>query len=334
MHYERLMLDAPSLPEHWNCAYAVTKARRNAFLSSARHPDSFFKPTSETATTVFMLGRLEGWAQAQLALSDQAISTPRGKDDTWSPSFFKRFASDWNSHSPRFSPLGSFLAERLALDPNLLGDPFLLFEVRTFNNAFNGGKTIRNPSFLAVSGEWSRFDALVIFPIARTLVFFECKVESDGTHGASGHELAQPIRNLETAFFLTVLSDSQYCGWDFRYVLLCPRNELGGAKECERFFVDGHASELAKYDGYLSSASNALLLCPSRTTFHPQWQSLRENLKDKLAIIYWNDLLDAICEGGFDPNRYFEQIDPIAKDGQSLVIATKQRWNAAGLKWA
>lgn len=327
------MLDADSLEMHWNCAYAVTEPRRKAFLSSASHSDSFFKPNSETATTVFFLGRLEGWAQAKLALSGQASSTPRGEDDVWSPPFFKPFGSNWHSSSPRFSPLGTFLAERLALDVNQLGDPFLLFEVRTFNNAFNGGKTIRNPSFLVVKNEWSRFDALAIFPIARTLVFFESKVESDGTHGAGGYDLPQPIRNLETAFFLTTLPDSQYRGWDFRYVLLCPRNALGASKECERFFVDGHTDELTKYDQRLLDIANASRICSSRASFRPQWQLLRETLRSKLAIIYWSELLDALRQQGFEPNRYFEQIAPIEKHGQSLMIATKRRWQLAGLEW-
>jgi hypothetical protein len=189
---ERLILDGPDLPQDWYLAYGLTKDRRSRFLNEPTHSDSFFKRTSETAMTVFTLGRLEGWMQAQLVTSGVSEQIPRTSDG-WNNSFFKRLTSPWNSATHRSSALSELLSMKLGLPSESTKDLFLMFEVKTFNNALNGGKTIRNPSFLEVPGEWSKFDALVVLPFAKTLVFFECKVNADGTHGASGYDLPQPF---------------------------------------------------------------------------------------------------------------------------------------------
>lgn len=329
---ERLLLACETLPENWNVAYGITDSRRRAFLSESGHSDSFFKPNSETAMTVFMLGRLGQWEQARMVNDIQSGATPRNKDGSWSSAFFKRFASPWTSTSPRNSALSRFMAERLALEPNGMADSILLFEVRTFNNAFNGGMTIRNPSFLVVEKKWSRFDALVICPIARILLFIESKVESDGTHGASGYETPQPIRNVETAFFLTTLPDSQYFGWDFRYMLLCPKAAVGVSKECEQFFAGRHDGDLNGYDSYLSDATNTVRICADRAGFREQWQELRATLNKRLAVVHWNEMMDALCKSGFDRKNYLQGLSSIDRHDETIVAATKSRWAAAGVE--
>ena len=330
---ERLLLDCETLPENWNGAYGITDQRRQAFLSDARHSDSFYKANSETAMTVFMLGRLGQWEQARLLNDIQPGATPRNKDGSWSSAFFEQFRNTPRaSASPRNSALGGFMAERTGIEPNRMANLFLLFEVGTFNNAFNGGKTIRNPSFLDVKGEWSRFDAIVICPIARILLFIESKVESDGTRGASGHEIPQQIRNVETAFFLTTLPDSLYSGWDFRYILLCPKATAKLDKECERFFADRHVSDLEKYDRYLSDVANAKKVHAGRVDYREQWQEFRGTLSKRLAIVYWSEMMDALCKSGFDRKNYLHRLSSIDRHDQTIVAATKTRWDAAGIE--
>jgi hypothetical protein len=77
---ERLLLDCDTLPSYWHFAYGITDDRRKALLQKASHPDSFFKPTSETAMTVFMLGKLEGWEQSTLINDVETGNTPRKRD--------------------------------------------------------------------------------------------------------------------------------------------------------------------------------------------------------------------------------------------------------------
>lgn len=319
---EKIILDADDLAEDWNLAYAITPDRRKALLDDARrHPDSFFNATSETAMTVFMLGRLDKWSQAKLPGDEH----PRSRNG-WNKAFFSRFAAPWNCSSPRTSTLGTFLAERLGLNHKSVVDSFLLFEVRTFNNAFNGGSTIRNPSFLRVDGEWSRFDALVILPAAETLVFIESKVGADGIHGAAGHDVPQPIRNLETAFFVTTLPESQYEGWSFRYMLLCPKAAGGTIRD----FVEGAFEQpLLNYDTLLSTPTAQLHA--DRGKYRESWMALRDNLPQHFAVVHWDDVLNALCDSGFDPSSYLRNLATIQPSGDELVAATRGRWGIAGI---
>jgi hypothetical protein len=201
-----------------------------------------------------------------------------------------------------------------------------MFEIEIFNNAFNGGKAIRNPSFLLVPKKWSRFDALVILPAHHILLFIESKVGSDGTHGASGHETIQPIRNLEAAFFLTTLPESQYRGWDFRYLLLCPKSADGKRKQCEEFFLGGYGDELDRYDNHLLNENTAV--CAERAGYTKPWQQIRPLIKDRLAVVYWSQMMDALCKAGFDRNVYLQKLSFI---DASIAEATKRRWIAAGI---
>jgi hypothetical protein len=331
---EKLILDTQALPPNWNAAYGITQRRKNALLSDASNPNSFFNPTSETAMTVFMLGKLEGWGQAQLAHNHRPGCTPRNLDDGLDTEFFQRFAGPWISSSPRENGLGVFLAKRLSLNPTAMADPFLLFEVSTSSDAFNGGKTITNASFLVVDGESSCFNAITILPAARTLVFFDSKVEADGTHGASGHDLAQPLQHLETAFFLTTLPESQYCGWDFRYVLLCPRNAAKASKDCERFFLDGNDSQLNEYDLHLSNPATSKSISSNRTAYRPQWDVLRGKLKQHLEVIYWDDIMAELISLGFAPQNYLQNLAAIDRHDNKLVRATKRRWAVTGIESA
>src|ERR1051326_5852270 len=93
---ERCLLDCDKLPHCWHLAYGIKDRRREALRQKATHSDSFFNPTSETAMTVFMLGRLEGWEQAQLANKAEAGIVPRRKSGDWCDTFFRRFATQWD----------------------------------------------------------------------------------------------------------------------------------------------------------------------------------------------------------------------------------------------
>lgn len=326
--FERLLLGSNSLPENWNFAYGIRDHRRKALLKNSGHSDSFFKPSSETAMTTFMLGMLEGWEQAHLVSSKEPANTPRNVDGKWSPAFFRRIADQSTpSSSYRTNALVKFLAERLRLNQDAIVDSYLLFEVRTFNHAFNGGETIRNPSFLTVEKEWSRFDALVILPVAKTLVFIESKVESDGKHSACGYNIPQPIRNLETAFFLTTLPESQYEGWDFRYLLLCPRND---EKYCHSFFSKCYAADLDDYEEQLSNSLVSKTFA-NRKKFKEPWNTLRKNLGAHLAIVYWSEMMAELYRVGFNHHKYFRNLASIEKHGTTPVEATKNRWSISGI---
>jgi hypothetical protein len=329
---EKLILNAADLPSNWHAAYAMTQRRRTSLLGEVSNSSSFFKATSETAMTVFMLGQFEGWGQAHLTVEHKAGSTPRDLDDGLNREFFQRFASPWASSTPRVSPLGGFLSDRLAIDPDTVADPFLLFELSTFSDAFNGGKAVQDPSFLKGNGESSCFDAITILPAARTLVFFESNLDVDGTHGARQHNVEQSIRHLEAAFFLTTLPESQYCGWDFRYVLLCPKNSTKTGKEFERFFTDGNNSHLDEYELRLADPENLQNLCPSRAAYRLQWDTLRSRLSQHLSVIYWSDIMAELVELGFDPQNYLRNLAAIDRHDNRLVPATKRRWTTAGIE--
>jgi hypothetical protein len=339
LELERLLLDCEALPLGWNYSYGITDDRRRAFLSSSRHPDSFLNPTSETAMTMFMLARLDNGEQAHLIDADFNGSSPRDRAGNWSNAFFNRFGTPrWNSPTdpPRRGPLGEFFANQFGFDDHSAADPFLLLEVKTFNNAFNGGQTVRNLSFLVVKGEWSRFDALVILPAARTLVFIESKVGSDGKHGAGGHDVKQQVRNVETIFFLTNLPDSQYRDWKFRYVLLCPGAAVPQArKDCESFFQNqGHVRDLDGHDAVLKTLHESKNpdLNVGRYELRDKWADFRRDLDSKLLVLTWNQMMQALCDAGFDPVRYLDRLSRLEADLPGIVNATSERWRTSGIR--
>ena len=327
---EKILLNAPSLPPGWQAAYGMTEARRKALLQSADHPESLLRDNSETALTCFMLGNLEGWQQSLLIEKAVPGTTPRKRRGSWDPEFFRRCSKGWDSESPRSSRLAKFLANCCNVKPEKMGDCYLLFEVKTHNRALNGGVEIRNPSFLKVEREWSRFDALVICPVARTLIFIESKLEADGNHGAANHETPQPVRILEAAFFLTTAEESLFKGWDFRCLLLCPAK---GSTNVEKFFGGRFEEALDKHDKYV--ANNPKMRCDSRSSYLDKWKELRGTLKSKLAVSHWNDVMLALEEAGdnrrFNSEAFLREAGKVELHGVNAGGSASRRWAIAGV---
>lgn len=335
LELEKLMLDAPNLEDHWNYAYGVTVTRRNALSNEDERDGSFFNDGSETATTLFFLGRLDGWSQASLWTDDESW-LPRNRQSSWNKEFFQRLVNYNSTSSKRTGQLGEFLGEKLGFSEETRGCSFLVFEIEVHNDALNCGKTIQNPSFLKVERRWSQYDALLVFPIAEILVFIEAKVNSKKAHGTKDYpDVPQPVRNVEAAFFITKLKESKYKDWDFRYMLICPKSENGAGSEIEKFFgngKEGHGQVLRQYTEKYLDKKDPAVLRDQLGLYLEDWKNLQDELDEKLLVVTWDDLLAELkATHDFDPKSYFHKIANIPVLGDKLCEATKERWRAANL---
>jgi hypothetical protein len=102
-------------------------------------------------------------------------------------------------------------------------------------------------------------------------------------------------------------------------------------KDCEHFFAGGHVAALSDYENYLSNPAPPRRKCASRSSFMGEWNALRNKLNEHLTVFYWDQLLDFLCDTGFRPREYFEQLSPITHHNNSLIEATRARWLAAGI---
>lgn len=141
-----VLLDAPDLPPLWHNSYGMTGARATALTGQGRY--SLLNPNSETALTLFTLGRLDGWRQCG------AFATSPRIGDPWNPVFFRNLmAGVSNVHPDRFpidTHLRRLLADRLRVDVESLGDAAVLFEFEVRNRAFTCGFEFDTLSFLNI----------------------------------------------------------------------------------------------------------------------------------------------------------------------------------------
>jgi|GEM_PF-3545191 len=225
--------------EDWILKYGLTEDRKKALVEGPKDAsgkkskipkDSLFKPNSETALTLFMLGNLDGWKQLQ-----PNRPYPRQNGDSWDPDFFFSFnlvTQDKVDDPPRPDQLWEKLFGKLNWSKSTL-----LFEFEVMNSAFNNykeGGVFKDLSFLNLKANdcWSAFDAFMIVPsetpgLKGTLIGFEAKLGSDISLGTKDFlYVNQIMRNLETGYWLTHHEHSQWKGWNFEYVFICPENDF------------------------------------------------------------------------------------------------------------
>lgn len=227
------LLNCQSLPQDWHCSYGVTIGRTTALTRAASDSNSLFNRRSETALSLFALGNLDRWGQI-----GKLTATPRDGQSRWNEQWFTDLRSGklpYNAAAYKAECWGEFLRAYFPND-RLPKNSVLLFELEIMNQAFHPAKGDRTKAFNCLSflqipdhKAWSQFDAVLIAPQEQKglLYFIEAKLGSDVSLGTTAYPYVnQIVRNLEAAFLLTNHDDSQYKGWDFRYLLVCPRKPL------------------------------------------------------------------------------------------------------------
>lgn len=227
------VLACPHLAGGWSDYYGISSAKCNALTAPSTRKagysaDSFDNPNSETALSLFLLGNVDGWKQL-----NAIVETPRVGGVSWNPKFFELLTAPTPiapfPGQPRWSD-GALSAPLFESDEVDFERLILLFEVeaggKVFRQATDEGQEDIRLSFLNLAGlkKWVRFDAVLIDPTHRRFYLAEAKLGYDLSLDMEKYTLVnQAVRGLEAGYWLTHDAASKYRGWEFRFVLLCPR---------------------------------------------------------------------------------------------------------------
>ncbi len=342
----RAALACDSLTHDWYDFYGVTKARSDALTALSDRPagftsDAFDNPSSETAITLFMLAKTDGWKQLEAS-----TERPRIAGGKWNPKFFENLVaatpapftrpSLWCNHAGVAKLFGGDEVDYARL--------VLLFEVeaggQTFRLADDPPGTPLALSFLRLDGltKWAKFDAILIDRTHRRFYFIEAKLGSDLSMETEKYPLVnQAVRSLEAAYWLT---RTHYQGWEFRYVLICPgvlfkhklrfysyafqtrdavEAMLNGYRE---LLLENHADDLRFTGNEFSTAFDAFVRVASAA----------------VRVVHWDAFADVIAAArpGFWAG-YFPRLEEVygqarsPEQGQRVVEAIRERLAAAGV---
>jgi hypothetical protein len=340
----RNLLNSSALRDEWYRSYGLTKSRSNSIIKRQKDRNSFFNPQSETALTTFFLCNLDGWHQLQ-ALSPK----PRQSDSKskWSEKFFRALRNPQQSviQARPASPLWDKLWKEAFPNDTLptTEGAILLLEFEVLNRAFhpdknNTIKAFRHLSFLPIEKqkEWSQYDAVLIVPQADKGIFYfiEAKLHSDVSMGTERFPyVSQIVRNLEAAFFLTRHEESQYRGWDFRYLLICPRKSLQYKAAYYAYALGPQGHEVGEtLKNYELLLSEEIPGWKNNQTTKDRFAKFRADTPRRVSVVSWCRLAALLTERVADFfTKYRSQLKDCADIDDSEEAKVWERFQAAGI---
>ena len=337
----KCLLNCPDLTDEWHFSYCITRDRNDALtkeITKKRHNDSLLNPTSETALTLFFLGNMDAWKQiGTLRVLPRCFDLNRNKDPR-NKDFFDmvRHSEEIYNISPSRKALWNnnrkWLKNIIICDEKEIQQSILLFEFEIMSKAFH---SIKNQAFKELSfidirekTKWYRFDAVIILPTRKTIVFFESKFTSDITPYTKGYPfLSQMMRGLESAFLLTHHQNSLYNGWKYKYVIICPRKIVNG--------------KVMQYQQYLNAIDESIFHYKAdmrknyeraNKKIYQSYFGLFEELTPKsICSIYWDELgetLESEYPGFF--SDYFDKLKK-ARLKKESIENIRSRFKTAGI---
>ncbi|MEF8835388.1 MAG: hypothetical protein V5A76_04455 [Candidatus Thermoplasmatota archaeon] len=329
----RKILNMPDAKEEWFRWYGVTERRKDSLLKKPSHPNSFFNPNSESTLTLFMLGNLDRWKQFSME-----TEPPRDKSSRWNSSFFEQTLKEQEMDKKlRGSDncwKNTILPDVLNIDDHKLEKNILLFELELYNDAIhlNSEKSKENISFLELEdiNKWVRYDAIMITPGEKKIIFFESKLQSDLSYSSKNYDyLDQMMKGLEGAHLLTEKKESPYSEWNFEYVLICPKllDDYGLTRYSKKQEEIGKS--LRKYNDLLNSRYSDSI---NERCYPEHFADFIKKVPKRIHKLYWKDLGDALLEN--DSNffiNYFTQLED-ADFPKERVKGIRKKFREAGIR--
>lgn len=320
---EQLLLNSAQLPRNWNARYGITDDRRAALLDVNRDgvagSNSFYNGTSETAMTLFALGRSDQWLQA--ASSVDWWRYPRsGK--SWNRDFFLHLRLNPARLTEVITPLRELIVKVANVSAEAAKNGVLLFELQVNSNAAlsdQSAMSIPDITFSRIC-TGTQFDAVLAISDGRQsghLVCIEAKLEAD-----QGED--QIRRGVEAAFFLTRIRRSVFHGWDYSYIFLHPPERT---YERDYAFVAQPDAALEKYGEELTSG-----IRPSNSNFanSARWPEFIRSAPSRIHEVTWSDLLDAVSSDGWSEDEYHKRIaESTLPRSFELAAASRKRLQIA-----
>ncbi|NUQ61181.1 MAG: hypothetical protein HUU20_01760 [Pirellulales bacterium] len=324
MCYSALLSAEQGLSDNWHEYYGITNKRRSALTSAASNRDSFFNRKSETALTLFFLGRLHRWRQNGSIFGELR---PR-IGNKWNRDFFDAVQKG-PLHDLADTPLCSRIARLLDREPACVQDAILLFEFQADGNAeFHRGHAFDSPSFLNINQQWGQFDAVVLLPGIKQFVFFEGKLTSDISRSTQHYPYVnQLMRGLETGYLLTRTS-SVYQDWDFQYVFVCP-------DVCYTYYTTYYAHLLRNLQNQLESYRGLLRNYYTQNLnmhrFDSYFEDFKRTVPSRVTVWNWKDLACEAQADEFSFEKYWAALGPFGGRTHDLIAATRERMKYAGV---
>ena len=182
---------------------------------------------------------------------------------------------------------------------------FFFFEHEIMNPAINpfrtsGDEAFKELSFLNIAHKdgWSEFDAYIFLPSAKRCIFIESKLNSDIklTVKLNGEKIkiSQITRAMESAYLFTHHPASNFLGWEYDYLFICPRQEYESGKK--------------EYSKAIPRIQN-----PNLTVLRDEYLSLKEKIDpdpvkkslfddflsahhEHIHVLFWDQLFDVLEE--------------------------------------
>ncbi|MFP4185115.1 MAG: hypothetical protein ACLFSM_02780 [Thermoplasmata archaeon] len=326
------LLNMSDYREDWFRWYGLTERRKESLLDDRSHPNSLFNPNSESTLTLFMLGNLDDWNQPSLE-----IDPPRKTDSRWNPSFFEQISDEVAMKNTSIDKVSrwdkSGLSKIVGSDEKYLNNNILLFEVELHNDALHLGldRSKENISFMDLTDakRWVRYDAVMMIPEIKRLIFFESKLQSELSCSSEKYDhLDQMMKGLEGAHLITEKEGSPYNDWDYEYVLICPK--LLDDYDLTRYNrkVKNIGRSLVRYNDLLNNRSSDSI----NDECYPQnFGSFIKKVPERIHKLYWKDLGKALV----DSDRrffidYFNRLDECFDIKKSEGV--KKRFREVGLR--
>ena len=314
----------------WNAMYGITSNRKSAMVRE-NDPNSSCNPNSETFLTFFSLANLDSWQQPKcLAKPIRA----KYEKNMLSSSFFKLMRENMNSlfQTPKTS---NYSAKKLipTLTDKMMRYSVFFFESDIMNSAINSfrNKPFKKLSFLNISRKqgWSVFDAFIFLPDGKRCIFIESKLDRDISHTVKLDgkiiKLSQITRAMESAYLFTHHPDSNFHGWEYDYLFICPRQE--------------YESELKEYSKIIPRIQN-----PNLTELNEEYLSLKIDsdpvkkplFEDFLSthhkhihVLFWDQLFEILEET--DPGFLIKYMENLRLKDKSMYDRWRSRLNLASI---
>lgn len=323
-NYLHTLLDNADIQGDWHHHYGLTVARKEKFCGSKRDSNSFLNPHSETALTLFMLGKLDNWFQprSELPLLPRAAAG-------WNNDFFQAVAENdtpWRERPMQDRPLVSWAADISGCDRERAKDAILLFELEVRNSALAKNRQLCPVSFLNVCQSWCQFDAVILLPTKHHLIFVESKLASDMSRDTAYLPfVSQAIRGWESAFLLTRSEQSLFRNWTFTNVLLCPRKPFEYQTAYYAYVFSNPREHVAHYRNIIKSEYT---LCRPDTLF----EEFYDTINDLVKVAHWDELAQRSEPDTAWISGYLARLRHGCGDnGESAYEAATRKFQLAGI---
>lgn len=224
----------------------------------------------------------------------------------------------------------SWVAEISGCDQENAKNAILLFEFEVRNSAVAKDDRLCPVSFLNVSQPWCQFDAVVLLPTQRHLIFVESKLASDMSRDTSHFPfVSQAIRGWESAFLLTKCQESVFHNWTSTTILLCPRKPFEYRTAYYAYVFSDPADHVAFYRRILEREYAQAI---DRGRFDALFDEFHEKINGAVKVAHWDDLAQRLEPDTGWISRYLTRLrEGCGSDGESAYEAATRRFQLAGI---